>query len=64
MSAHSTNSSESDLKSIKTLLKQLSKDFQSLSCRYLEHEEQIKELNMAKERDENSRKSKKKFTCI
>ena len=59
MSAHSSRSSESDLKSIKTLLKQLSKDFQSLSYRYLEHEEQIKELKMAKGKDENSSKSKK-----
>jgi len=58
MSAHSSRSSESDLKSIKTLLKQLSKDFQSFSYSYLEHEEQTKELKMAKERDENSSKSK------
>ena len=43
MSAHSSRSNESDLKSIKTLIKQLSKDFQALSYRYLEHEEQIKE---------------------
>jgi len=52
MLAHSSKSSESDLKSIKTLLKQLAKDFQSLSCRHLEHEEQIKELKMVKEKDE------------
>jgi len=47
MSAHSSKSSESDLKSIKTLLKQLAKDFQSLSYRHLE---QIKELKMAKKK--------------
>jgi len=55
MSAHSSKSSESDLKSIKTLLKQLVKDFQSLLYRHLE---QIKELKMVKEIDENT-KSKK-----
>jgi len=43
MSAHSSNSSESDIKSIKSLLKQLSRDFQSLSHRQLEHEAQLKE---------------------
>jgi len=59
MSAHSSKSSESDLKSIKTLLKQLAKDFQSFSYRQLEHEEQIKGLKMVKERDEYSNKSKK-----
>ena len=64
MSAHSSRSSENDQKSIKTLLKQLSKDFQSLSYRYLEQEEQLKELKMAKGKDENSSKSKKKFPCI
>jgi len=59
MSTHSSKSSESDLKSIKTLLKQLAKDFQSLSYRQLEHEEQIKKLKMVKERDKYSNKSKK-----
>ena len=59
MSAHSSRSSESELKSIKNLVKQLAKDFQSLSYRYLEHEEQLKELKMAKGKDENSSKSKK-----
>jgi len=43
MSAHSSNSSESDRKSIKALLKQLSRGFQSLSYRQLEHEAQLKE---------------------
>jgi len=52
MSAHSSKSSENDLNSIKTLLKQLAKDFQSLSYRHLEHEEQIKELKMVKGKDE------------
>jgi len=75
MSAHSSHSSESDMKSIKYLLKQLSRDFQSLSHRQLEHEAQLKErdahfalmekeLKMVKERDESSHKSKKKFSCI
>ena len=43
MSAHSSNSRESDRKSIKDLLKQLSRDFQTLSNRQLEHEAQLKE---------------------
>ena len=43
MSSHSSNSSESDRKSIKALLKQLSRDFQSLSYRQLEHEAQLRE---------------------
>jgi len=59
MSTHSSKSSESDIKSIKSLIKQLAKDFQSLSYRQLEHEAQIKELKMAKEKDESSQKSKK-----
>jgi len=70
MSGDSSNSSESDIKSIKALLKQLSRDFQSLSHRQLEHEAQLKErdthfslmekeLKMVKERDEYSHKSKK-----
>ena len=41
MSAHSSKSSESDLKPIKTLLKQIEMDIQSLSYRHLE---QIKDL--------------------
>ena len=58
MSTHSSKSSESDIKSIKTLLKQLAKDFQSFSYRQLEHEAQIKELRMTKEKDEISQKKK------
>jgi len=41
MSSHSSSPSESDKKSIKSLLKQLAKDFQSLSHRKLQHEDQI-----------------------
>ena len=59
MSSHSSKSNESDIKSIKSLIKQLAKDFQSLSYRQLEYEAQIKELKMAKEKDESSQKSKK-----
>ena len=54
MSTHSSKSNESDIKSIKSLIKQLAKDFQSLSYRQLEYEAQIKELKMAKEKDESS----------
>ena len=65
MSTHSSKSSESDIKSIKSLIKQLAKDFQSLSYRQLEHKAQIRELKMVKEKDESSKKSKKNtFTCI
>ena len=56
MSSHSSKSNESDIKSIKSLIKQLAKDFQSLSYRQLEHEAQIKELRLAKEKDEISQK--------
>ena len=59
MSTHSYKSNESDIKSIKSLLKQLTKDFQSFSYRQLENEVQIKELKMTKEKGENSQKSKK-----
>ena len=44
MTTHSSKSSESDIKSIKNLLKQLAKDFQSFSYRQLEHKAQIKEF--------------------
>jgi len=54
MSTHSTKSNESDMKSIKSLLKQVAKDFQTLSYRQLENEAQIKELT--KEKNENSQK--------
>jgi len=57
MSSHSSKSNESDMKSIKSLLKQLSKDFQSFSYRQLEHEAKINELT--KEKDEKSQKLKK-----
>jgi len=59
MSSHSSKSNESDLKSIKSLLKQLAKDFQSFSYRQLDNEVQIKELKMTKEKGESSQKSKK-----
>ena len=51
------------MKSIKSLLKQLAKDFQLLSYRQLENESKINELTKAK--DENSQKKKKNtFSCI
>jgi len=49
MYTHSSSHSESDRKSTKSLLKQLAKDFQSLSLRQLQHEAQI--LEDKKERD-------------
>jgi len=63
MSSHSHHSSENDRESIKSLLKQLAQDFQSLSYRQMQHEAQLKErdarfalmqeeLKMVKERDE------------
>jgi len=69
MSSHSHHSSENDRMSIKSLLKQLAQNFQSLSHRQLQHEVQLKErdahfalmkeeLKMVKERDEYN-KSKK-----
>ena len=57
MSSHSSKSMESDVKSIKSLLKQLSKDIQSISSKQLENEAKINVLT--KEKDENSQKSKK-----
>ena len=54
MSTHSSKSNESDMKSIKSLLKQLAKDFQLLSYRKLENETKINELTKTK--DENSQK--------
>jgi len=41
MSTHSSSHTESDKKSTKSLLKQLARDFQSLSFRQLQHEAQI-----------------------
>ena len=64
MSTYSSKSNESDIKSIKSLIKQLAKYFQSLSYRQLEHEAQIKELRMTKEKDENSQKLKKKYVLM
>jgi len=63
MSSHSHHVSENDRESIKSLLKQLTQDFQSFSYRQLQHEVQLremdtqlallqKELKTVKERDE------------
>jgi len=74
MSSHSSSPSESDRKSIKTLLKMLAKDFQSLSHRQMQHELQIiedkkendahlaileEELKVVKEKDEYLKKIKR-----
>jgi len=70
MSSHSSSPSESDRKSIKSLLKQLARDFQSLSYRQLQHEAQLKErdahfskleeeLKVVKEKDEYIKKIKR-----
>jgi len=45
MSSRSCSSHESDRESTKFLLKQLARDFQSLSYRQLRHEAQLKERN-------------------
>ena len=55
--SHSTKSIESDVKSMKSLLKQLAKDVQLISYRQLENESKINELARAKE--EKSQSSKK-----
>jgi len=60
MSSHSSKSIESDVKSIKSLLKQLAKDVQLISYRQLENESKINELTRAKE--EKSQNSKKSYT--
>ena len=57
MSSHSSKSLKSDVKSLKSLLKQLSKDIQSISSKQLENETKTNELT--KEKDEKSRISKK-----
>ena len=57
MSSHSSKSMESDVKSIKSLLKQLSKDVELISYKKLENEAKTNVLTKAK--DENSQKSKK-----
>ena len=74
MYTHSSSHSESDRKSIKSLMKQLARDFQSLSLRQLQHEVQIledkkerdvhlaileEELKIVREKDEYIRKLKK-----
>ena len=58
MSSNSAKSMESDVKSIKSLLKQLAKDVQLISYRQLENETKTNELTKAK--DEKSHISKKK----
>jgi len=60
MSSHSSKSIENDVKSLKSLLRQLSKDVQLISYRQLENEAKIHELTRAK--DENSPNSKKSHT--
>jgi len=60
MSSHFAKSIESDVKSIKSLLKQLAKDVQLISYRQLENESKINELTRAKE--EKSQNSKKSHT--
>ena len=52
MSSHSSKYMESDVKSIKSLLKQLSKDVQLISYKQLENEAKTNVLTKAK--DENS----------
>jgi len=62
MSSHSSKSNESDMKSFKSLLKQIAKDVQLISNRQLENKAKINELTKAK--DENSQKKKNTFSCI
>jgi len=74
MSTHSSSHSESNRKFTKSLLKQLARDFQSLSLRQLQHEAQNleekkerdahlgileEELKIVREKDECIRKLKK-----
>ena len=49
MSSHSSKSIERDVKSLKSLLKQLAKDVQLISYRQLENESKINELTKAKD---------------
>ena len=56
MSSHSSKSLKSEVKSLKSLLKQLSKDMQSISSKQLENEAKTNELTKAK--DEKSQFSK------
>jgi len=57
MSSHSSKSFKSDVKSLKSLLKKLSKDIQSISSKQLENEAKTNELTKAK--DEKSQFSSK-----
>jgi len=59
-SPHSPKSIESEVKSIKTLLKEVSQAVQMISFRQLENETKINEL--AKAQEEKSQKSKKSLT--
>ena len=52
MFSHSSKSLKSEVKSLKSLLKQLSKDMQSISYKQLENEAKTNELT--KEKDEKS----------
>ena len=57
MSSHSSKSLKSEVKSLKSLLKQLSKDTQSISSKQLENEAKTNEMTKAK--DEKSHIFKK-----
>ena len=57
MSSHSSKSLKSEVKSLKSLLKQLTKDIQSISSKQLENEIKTNELTKAK--NEKSQFSKK-----
>jgi len=59
-SPHSPKSIESEVKSIKTLLKEVSQAVQMISFRQLENDTKINEL--AKAQEEKSQKSKKSHT--
>ena len=60
MSSHSAKSMESDMKSIKSVLKQLAKDVQLISYRQLENESKINELTRAKEEKSHTHASHSK----
>ena len=57
MSSHSSKSLKSEVKSLKSLLKQLTKDIQSISSKQLENE--IKTNEMTKAKNEKSQFLKK-----
>ena len=62
-SSHSPKSIKSEVKSIKTLLKEVSQAVQLISFRQLENEAKINELTKAQE--EKSQKLKKNsYSCI